>query len=252
MIVIGIFDILIEVALVGATAFMVAGLQAAIWTKCTVVTVFSFRLPYVQPSASSNNVFNHLVNHLTNSYRLIVFTAMRIVRWDQAALTTNFTLDEDMYIVWTQIQIYYSLVSATIPSLRPFINNLSTHYGVGLTPNDQMTYGSSSLSANRSGRRYGTSKSIQLSNMSSSHRRRLEEESAIRKETRDPTFAGSNETHVYAKGNNGGLLHSGPSQIASRGAKSTDEASVGSNDSQRMIIRKDTQWVVERANVDMI
>ena len=42
------------------------------------------------------------------------------------------TLAEDLFIVWSQTELTYSLVSATIPSLRPFLRDLTTFYGGAL------------------------------------------------------------------------------------------------------------------------
>jgi hypothetical protein len=57
----------------------------------------------------------------------------------------------------------YSLISATIPSLRPFVTNLSTHYGAGLGPADHNTYGSTLRSESGSGSRSRTINSSRLS-----------------------------------------------------------------------------------------
>ena len=70
-----------------------------------VVFVFSFRLP------------------------LIIIIAFRLHSFNYNNLTTNFTFYESLYVTLTQTQVNYSLISATIPNLRPIINNLNTHYG---------------------------------------------------------------------------------------------------------------------------
>lgn len=63
------------------------------------------------------------------------FVILRLKRWDASKLTTDFTLAEDMYIVWSLIEVYYSIASATIPNLRPFMQSLTTFYGQAVGTN---------------------------------------------------------------------------------------------------------------------
>lgn len=84
---------------------MVRPLKTSLSNKFIVVFVFSFRLP------------------------IIVLIGLRLYFFDPVNLTGNFTFHETLYITFTQTQVNYSLISATIPNLRPIINNLNTHYG---------------------------------------------------------------------------------------------------------------------------
>jgi len=111
-------------------------------------------------------------------------------------------------LVWQQTLLSYTLISATIPNLKAFLQSLSTNWGID--------WGYSSNA-------YGTNGTFELSN--------------IKRSGAGASHAGS-EAHY-------------PSQT--RGAKFTttvnstgrDQVSVGSHDSQDLIIRKDTQWVVQ-------
>lgn len=94
-----------EAAVVACTAFMIRPLKTSAAKKFVVVFVFSFRLP------------------------IIVIIAFRLLTFSHSGLTTDFTFAETLYIAITQTQVNYSLISATIPNLRPIINNLNTHYG---------------------------------------------------------------------------------------------------------------------------
>jgi hypothetical protein len=92
-----------------------------------VVFVFSFRLP------------------------LIIIIAFRLHYFNYNNLTTNFTFYETLYVTLTQTQVNYSLISATIPNLRPLLNNLNTHYGaMAESTLTGSNYNSNSGSASRS------------------------------------------------------------------------------------------------------
>ena len=215
---IGIFDCLLELALVSSSVLMIARLQAGMWTKVAVVLVFCFRLP------------------------LIVFVAMRLTTWDQSGLNINFTRLEDRYVVWTQVQVSYSLVSATIPSIRAFISSLSTFHGAGLGPSDHIKYGSPAQSRVRSASRHT---SIPLSSL----------KSLDKKSTRNNTigfspdfaYGGKTQTQVFGQPKQNPIFNA-----VSNRRKGTDrdneEASVKSNDSQQMIIRKKVDMFVEHAD----
>jgi hypothetical protein len=148
---------------------------------------------------------------------LIIAIAFRLATFNADGLITNPTLLQDEFIVWTQTELSYSIIAATIPSLRPFIKTLSTNYGT--TP------------ANGYGTGYGTgygnntngdmqSGDYQMSNLR-------------------PKCKGDDYKYRIWSARNGGGTAVEPSA-----AKRADAASVGSSDSQRMIIKKDIVWEV--------
>ena len=100
-----ILDAILEAAVVACSAFMIWPLKTPASKKFVVVFVFSFRLP------------------------IIVIIAFRLRTFNHPGLTMDFSFLEAIYIVLSQTQVNYSLISATIPNLRPIINNLNTHYG---------------------------------------------------------------------------------------------------------------------------
>jgi hypothetical protein len=100
-----IIDAILEAALVACTCWLIRPLKTSASNKFMVVFVFSFRLP------------------------LIIIIGFRLHSFNYNNLTTNFTFYESLYVTLTQTQVNYSLISATIPNLRPIINNLNTHYG---------------------------------------------------------------------------------------------------------------------------
>ncbi|PMD54804.1 uncharacterized protein K444DRAFT_596532 [Hyaloscypha bicolor E] len=99
------FDIAFELSLVGVTINLVSALQAALDIKWTVIFTFSMRLP------------------------LIIAIGFRLATFNVAGLTTNPTILQAEYITWTQTELAYSIIAATIPRLRPFIKKLATNYG---------------------------------------------------------------------------------------------------------------------------
>ena len=148
---------------------------------------------------------------------------MRIRSWDQHGLRTNFSLLEDRYIIWTQIQISYSLISATIPSVRRLIITFSTHWGAGVGPSGLASW----ESANRQG------STIVLTDIKSQD-----------KTTRNASvgqhpmfmYGGQSETQVYGRRRN------------TNGDSDDDEIRLGSSDDTQMIIRKDVNVTVENSH----
>jgi hypothetical protein len=136
---------------------------------------------------------------------LIVAIACRLVNFDAHGLTTNPTLLQAQYIAWTQTELAYSIIAATLPRLRPFIKNLSTNYGATL--------------ANEYG--YGTGYAQEGSG---------DQTASFQMTSLRPK--GKGDEYKYRIWS-GGVP-----------PKKTDAASVGSSDSKRMIIKKNLEWEV--------
>jgi hypothetical protein len=170
--------------------------------------------------------------------RLIVAIAFRLATFDERGYTTNPTFLEDRFIVWTQTELNYSIMSATIPALRPVMNSLNTQFGsLGQNPGEH-GYGY--------GYGYGNDCSnYQMSSLKSVDRRGKKDEytakqSAAGLDGREIEYSCDvwvpgmeGEGH---NGENGGQ----PNPKQSGG----DATSVDSNDSRQMIIRKDTTFQV--------
>lgn len=141
---------------------------------------------------------------------MIIAIAFRLANFNTVGLTTNPTFLQDKFIVWTQTELGYSIMAATIPSLRPFIKTLATNYGA--TPANG--YGSGYGSGTGNGTDGDTqSSAYQMSNLRPK---------------------GKGDEYKYR------IWSGGESSAANR----ADAASVGSSDSQRMIIKKDLIWEV--------
>lgn len=168
---------------------------------------------------------------------MIVTTAFRIATFDSSGWTTNPTIREDLFIIWTQAELDYSIISATIPILRPFMQNLNSQFGgMGKTSNG---YGY--------GYEHGSNRGYQLSNMQSSSK------SKTRNEV-DPKSTGGLDPQphdynyeIWANNENQGQVpqeRKMERRTPSKDEINGDATSVDSNDSQRLIIRKDVTFQV--------
>jgi hypothetical protein len=198
---ISVFDIAFELSLVGMTIYLVSDLKAALDMKWTVIFAFSMRLPYVNPPRISI----YIPDSKTDIARsLIVAIGFRLATFNVAGLTTNPTILQAEYISWTQTELAYSIIAATIPRLRPFIKKLATNYGA----NPANCFGAGQAN-----------------------------------ETGDEQQSGSLQMLTLRPKGNGDEYNY---RIWSGGVPGrNDVASVGSCDSQHMIIKKDLVWEVD-------
>ncbi|KAK4506415.1 hypothetical protein PRZ48_000145 [Zasmidium cellare] len=60
---------------------------------------------------------------------LVAIVALRLKSFNRSGQTSDPTLLEAEFIVWTSTELNYSVISATFPIMRPFVNNLTTNYG---------------------------------------------------------------------------------------------------------------------------
>ena len=181
---------------------------------------------------------------------MIITIAFRLSTFDKAGRITNPTLPEDLFIVWTQTELNYSLISATIPSLRPFVTNLNTQFG-GLGDAESgngYRYRSGFVTHMRSNDSY------HMSNLKSVDRGNIRDEHTATQSADGPD--GQSNAYSYgilvpSTGVGVSNSHSGGKRNAARLGKpgkeeiNGDATSVGSNDSKRMIIRKDVSWKLE-------
>lgn len=71
---------------------------------------------------------------------MIVIAALRLCSFRPLGLSTDPTLLEAEFISWTTAETNYSIISATIPILRPLVISLSTHYDGGFGHSDGSAY----------------------------------------------------------------------------------------------------------------
>ncbi|KIX04901.1 uncharacterized protein Z518_05772 [Rhinocladiella mackenziei CBS 650.93] len=198
-------DIISEVGLVAMSICLVWDLYTSVTNKIVVVGAFVFRLG------------------------MIVAVVFRLANFDKPGRITDPTLAEDLFIVWTQTELIYSLVSATIPTLRPFMNNLNTRFG-GL---DQEGRGNGYDYEN-------ASDSYQMSNLKPMNRSQDREEYIATNSARNLSEQSSADSY--------GVVCGCPIQVQTRTREETgngDATSADSNDNGRMIIQKDMTFQVE-------
>ena len=168
-------------------------------------------------------VHERCVMSLIWCHRILVPIAFRLANHDQAGLITDPTFREVLFVVWTQVELHFSIILATIPILRPAINSLNTSY--------------SSLGAAGSSNGYVSMGTYELS--------------AIK--TPGPRSAGNmmeqSESRIC------GAPRAGANAFASSGAHNKvnreevgpDTNSIESQGSEQMIIRKQMSWRVEHS-----
>ncbi|KAK5118769.1 hypothetical protein LTR85_007975 [Meristemomyces frigidus] len=98
---------LFEVAILVAPVWLAWRLQKPLETKLEIVTPFALRL------------------------LILILTGLRLASFNQAALLTDFSLREAKYIAFTQAELSYSVISATFPTARRMMLNLTTFYNGG-------------------------------------------------------------------------------------------------------------------------
>ncbi|KAF2171439.1 hypothetical protein M409DRAFT_50877 [Zasmidium cellare ATCC 36951] len=96
---------LYEAAVVAMSLWLVWSLKTTFSNKITVIITFGARLI------------------------LLAIVALRLKSFSRSGQTDDPTLLEAQFIVWSSTELNYSIIAATFPIMRPFINNLATNYG---------------------------------------------------------------------------------------------------------------------------
>lgn len=166
--------------------------------------------------ASSVSVKNQSNTSSNVGDSLIITIAFRLANFNSGGFTTNPTLLQAKFLAWTQTELSYSIMAATIPSLRSFIKSLATNYGSTTVDGYGSTYGSGY--ANNGAEGDMQSGSYQM------HSFRPK---------------GKGDEYKYriwtTKADNSGK---------STEVNKTDTGSMASSESQRMIIQKNLVWEV--------
>ena len=132
------------------------------------------------------------------------------------------TLRATTFVICKQVELAYAIIAANIPVLRPFIIATTTNYGAPAEgPKSQ--YGT-----NNSG-----SKTFSLKNLSRQTKSNNNSHNRSRAEYEDQ----------YVKDDQI-LLRNNPVHTNISGGRRQDAGSMGSNDSEQMIIRKDVQYSI--------
>jgi len=184
------------------------------------------------------------------SCSLILPIIFRLSTFRETKRNTDFFLSEDLFVVWTQTELNYALISATIPMLRPFANNLNTQFG-GLGEGESAyAYGSHSKSSNKD-KTLISATEVQISKSRSSTSQ-IEDIKANATTRTGPAF--SENQHYYRCEIQATEPDTGSASILAQGTPDTgnitgDARSVASNESQQhLMIRKDITYKVEHHN----
>ncbi|KAL1585241.1 hypothetical protein WHR41_05809 [Cladosporium halotolerans] len=193
--VISALDVVTELAIVALACRLVWNLQMPRGRKITVVEAFACRLA------------------------LIIPIAFQFANYDAAGLTTDPTFREALFVVWTQVEMHFSLISATIPVLRPVINNLNTSYSsLGPAGSSTAYTGSNDIY------KMTTLKPLQRNALKGQSGNQIQETNLVTANS----FASASATGNHTK---------------TEAIAETD--SIESHGSEQMIIRKQLSWRVE-------
>ncbi|KAK4495357.1 hypothetical protein PRZ48_013688 [Zasmidium cellare] len=213
------FDIVTELSLFFISILLVYGLHTKAKNKGRVVLAFGIRLP------------------------IIAIIILRLIYLKTELHSPDPTLDGVPASILTQVEIFYNLITATVPCLRPFLAGFTTNFGaigsgtvlagsqigIGGSKNSQSNSksGSFALSSLASRNRISALKEkILPSSQSTTNEDVREEDDSWRPDTRNV------ETTV-TRGSSGNLNGMG-----------NDASSVASDESTRMIIKKEVQFSV--------
>ncbi|KIW33502.1 uncharacterized protein PV07_00348 [Cladophialophora immunda] len=214
--VIGALDIVTEVAIVALVGYLVHDLQTSVSSKMTVLSIFGIRL------------------------FLVIFIAFRMHTFSQSGYTTEPLLHESSFIAWTQSEMTYSLVSATVPIFHNFLKSLSTGFGGMHATSNGYGYGSGT----RSHAHAQDAKSFQMSKLRSKNK------SAAMPSINDDRdeYYGHHAKALTAEQLAGAPAASTTVQWSGGGSgirgSNGETTSINSDESQRYMIRKDVQWEV--------
>lgn len=149
--------------------------------------------------------------------------------------STNQPLDGVPATICRQTEIFYAIMASTIPCLRPFLASFFT--GFGAMGGETVIAGSQvGNSREKSAYALGSMQSAESSARRS--KRRSRGLRSARRNSRD-NFGNDSQNHAVVSTDAGG---------SSRTA--ADGSSVTSNDSTRMIIKKEVQWHVDSERGD--
>lgn len=180
--------------------------------------------------------------------RTIIAIAFRLSTFDETHQISNFTLVEDLFVVWTQTELNYSLISATIPTIGRFALSLNTRFG-GL---QEVESGYSRGTSDDYGHGTPSDASYDVKNFVSSDTSKVLDGRTIPEHapdfTRGPNMRTSDtcgQTTGIATGNGStGKFNSRTGQIK-EDKTNWESTSVRSNESQHMIIKTDVRFGLE-------
>ncbi|KAM0718088.1 hypothetical protein Q7P37_006420 [Cladosporium fusiforme] len=227
------FDIATEAMLFAMAVYLVWGLQTAFSGKFRVVFAFGLRLP------------------------VIIIAGLHIHYLDRELSSDNQTLTGVIATICRQTEIFYAIMASTIPCLRPFLASFFT--GFGAMGGETVIAGSQvGNSREKSGQTYamGSMQSAESESRRSKRRSRhqnnrrqapLPQSNSSPRLDRDlDNFGNDAQNHAMVTTMTNSDAHQ---DASSRGG--VDASSITSNESTRMIIKKEVQWHVDSERGDM-
>ncbi|KAL8824835.1 MAG: hypothetical protein Q9191_004790 [Dirinaria sp. TL-2023a] len=167
---------------------------------------------------------------------LIAFAALHLHLLAHGISSLNPSLDLVGPVIWAQIELHYSNIAATVPCLKPFMAAVSTNYGAtepgAMSQGGSRGYGSSS--AKRKGSSYVLSSMSKDRNSSN-----LDSKGGIFRAAKRGAYKMNSESFGASQSTNGHV-------VVQQGKAKQDSNSIGSNDSRKMIIKKEVNIRVER------
>ncbi|KAF2464122.1 uncharacterized protein BDR25DRAFT_99683 [Lindgomyces ingoldianus] len=204
------FDIFIELLLILLPVFFIWPIQMKRYIKVQVVIAFGLRAP------------------------VIVFTATRLHYITSYTNSTNTRYSIIPALAYLQLEVFWALLAATIPTLKAFMRSFNSGFGMEI---DLDGYGSVS------GYHQG---SIPLQSLSKSNTRHGTSPSRFGRKTREDSSALDDTREEVSK-----LVGSSirPDNVGTQTSiyhpeRAKGANSVGSDGSQEMIIKREVQWTV--------
>ena len=168
---------------------------------------------------------------------MIVAIGLRLASLDRTGFQLDPTLNVASFSCWTQTEMNFSIIAVTIPMARVLLSNLTTHYGGagGLTFSDT-AYAYSSNKQSRG----QTSNAIPMDTLQSA----VSHKSRSMKPDQPYIRAREDGTYSYGITSNGGNRAGTMAASTSEPENEAARSSVSSNESQKMIIKRDVTYQV--------
>lgn len=170
---------------------------------------------------------------------MILIAGIRLQQIERQIDSTDPTLSGATAAVLTQVELFYSLVAATIPCLRPFLAAFVTNYGA--MGGDTIMHGSHIGTSRAKGSKGSNAASFALQSLDSAKRalgRR--EKPAGSSVNRDPASMSAEGLRPDVVSNRVSAGHGKSLRVAQ------DAESVGSDESTRgMVIKKEVAWQID-------
>lgn len=183
-----------------------------------------------------------MIAHFLTRFSTIIFCVLRIHYFFRAFFTTDPSFDGVMFSAWTQVELAFSVIAATTPCLKPFMSTISSNWGEAPKPE--------LANSNPSGGSYGLRDLFGKSNKTTTNASKSEVATQER-ESQDTLGADLPYEPVHGNATNHRTLRgdsvSNTTTVMHGFPIGDDRVSTRSNDSQQMIIRKETMYSVDHA-----